>query len=104
MITALLIALLACAPLPEGAALEDFPAAYAEAGCDFSQRCDGTDDETHALCVDDYTAHYAGVFSEEACDGWDPQLAADCLAEVEAQECDATEQKAVCVELADLCR
>jgi hypothetical protein len=101
---ALLLLAIACAPVPEGAELADFPAARAVAECDWTHNTCEASYGDYDDCVNDYTEHYAGVFSEEACDGWDPALAADCLAEIEARDCEGTTDTPSCAELSDLCR
>jgi hypothetical protein len=92
-----LLALLACSP---GLAPDDFPAAWADAECSRGVACGWTDSGDLALCLDDQSTGIDAALVS-TCTAWDPGLAADCVAELSAAECD--KQIPSCAELAASC-
>ena len=99
MLVSILFSLLACAT---GPTVDDFPAELAAAECAGQEEC-GADPAVYDICVSDYAAAYAGFYAD-CPGGWDPVLAADCLAEREAGTCDkSSPPETACGELRDVC-
>jgi hypothetical protein len=76
--------LLACGVSPDA-----FPDRFAEAICDYDERCGIGSDAQQAYCITEMTA--AGELHAMS-DGYDPAQAAKCLHELEQQSCDATSE------------
>jgi hypothetical protein len=92
-----LLALLACSP---GLTSAEYPGAWAEAECGWELECGWLDPRDTDRCLGDQSTGIDAALVS-TCTAWDPGLAADCVAELSAAECD--KQIPSCAELAASC-